>query len=320
MVKLIFTIVLFLFNSVFPAEARKVAVGIPVLDVTQSAVYVARDRGYYQKEGLEVELILMRGGVANQALIAGNVEFTTVPTAGLQAALQGAPLKVVLSTFHKPMFWLYSRPEIRNIKDLSGKKVAVSSLGAAGDSALRELIKKNGMDENRDVAILAIGTTATRLGALSTGVVDAAMMTFPHNITAAESGFRELVSFIASDIIQLQGAIVTREGLLGSDPGVVEKFIRATIKGIIYYSTNRSGAVPILARNTQAQEALAAKVYDLVKPALTPEGILTDDLQKRVMAPLLDRINKRDVASSRFFDFTLARKLNSEIKAEGWKP
>ena len=296
------------------------AVGIPVLDVTQSALYVARDRGYFQKEGLEVDLILMRGGVANQALIAGNVEFTTVPTAGLQAALQGAPLKVVLSTFHKPMFWLYSRPEIRNIKDLSGKKVAVSSLGAAGDSALRELIKKNGMDENREVAILAIGTTATRLGALSAGVVDAAMMTFPHNITAAEAGFRELLSFIASDIIQLQGAIVTREGLLGSEPGVVEKFLRATIKGIIYYSTNRSGAAQILARNAQSQESLAMDIYDLVKPALTPEGILTDDLQKRVMAPLLERVNKRDVVASRFFDFALARKLNSEIKAEGWKP
>jgi ABC-type nitrate/sulfonate/bicarbonate transport system substrate-binding protein len=129
--KLIFAIVLFLFDSAVPVEARKVAVGVPVLDVTQSALYVARDRGYYQKEGLEVDLILMRGGVANQALIAGNVEFTTVPTAGLQAALQGAPLKVVLSTFHKPMFWLYSRAEIRSVKDLSGKKVAVSSLGAA---------------------------------------------------------------------------------------------------------------------------------------------------------------------------------------------
>src|SRR5688500_12708286 len=120
----------------------------------QSALYVAHDRGFYQKEDLEFDLILIRGCVANQALIAGNVDFTTVPTAGLQAALQGAPLKVVLSTFHKPMFWLYSRPEIRNIKDLTGKKVAVSSLGAAGDSALRELIKKNGMDENREVAIL----------------------------------------------------------------------------------------------------------------------------------------------------------------------
>ena len=302
------------------AEARRVTVAVPVLDVTQSALYVARDRGYYQKEGLDVDLILMRGGVANQALIGGNVEFTTVPTAGLQAALQGAPLKVVLSTFHKPMFWLFSRPDIRNVKELSGKKIAVSSLGAAGDSALRELLKRNGIDENRDAAILAIGTTATRLGALSTGVVDAAMITFPQNITAAESGFRELVSFIASDIIQLQGAIVTRDALLSSDPGMVEKFLRATIKGIVYYSSNRDGAVPILARNVKSDEALAAKVYDLVKPALTPDAILTDDLQKRVMAPLLERINRRDVAVSRFFDFAVVRKLNSELKAEGWKP
>jgi NitT/TauT family transport system substrate-binding protein len=318
-VKIVFAALILLTYFGF-AEARRITVGVPVLDVTQSALYVARDRGYYQKEGLDVELILMRGSVANQALIAGDVEFTTVPTAGLQAALQGAPLKVVLSTFHKPMFWLYSRPEIRNVKELTGKKVAVSSLGAAGDSALRELIKKNGMDENREVAILAIGTTATRLGALSTGVVDAAMMTFPHNITAAESGYRELVSFIASDIIQLQGAIVTRDALLTSEPVLVEKFLRATLRAIIYYSTNRTGAVPILARNARSSESLAMKVYDLVKPALTPEGILSDDLQKRVMAPLLERINKRDVSNSRFFDFTLARKLNSEIKAEGWKP
>jgi len=302
------------------ADARKVTVGVPVLDVTQSALYVARDRGYFQKEGLEVELILMRGAVANQALIAGNVEFTTVPTAGLQAALQGAPIKVVLSTFHKPMFWLYSRPEIRSIKELSGKKVAVSSLGAAGDSALRELFKKNAVDENREVAILAIGTTATRLGALASNAVDAAMMTFPHNITAAESGFRELISFIASDIIQLQGAIVTRDALLQSDVAFVEKFLRATIRGMIYYSSNRSGAIPILARNVKTQEDLAAKIYDLVKPALTPEGILNDDLQKRVMSPLLERVGKRDTPVARFFDFGLARKLHSEIKAEGWKP
>ncbi|MET0585139.1 MAG: ABC transporter substrate-binding protein [Candidatus Binatia bacterium] len=294
-------------------------VAVPVLDVTQSALFVARDQGYFQKEGLDVELILMRGGVANQALIGGNVEFTTVPTAGLQAALQGAPLKVVLSTFHKPMFWLYSRPQIRSVKELHNKKIAVSSLGAAGDSALRELIKKSGMDENRDVAVLAIGTTATRLGALSTGVVDAAMMTFPHNITAAQAGFRELVSFIASDIIQLQGAIVTREALLNTQPDVVEKFLRATIKGIIYYSTNRSGAIQILARDVKTQESLAAKIYDLVKPALTPESILSDDLEKRVMTPLWERVAKRDPSTARFFDFALARKINGELKAEGCK-
>jgi ABC-type nitrate/sulfonate/bicarbonate transport system substrate-binding protein len=313
-------VLLILLTLTAPSQARKVSVGIPVVDVSQSALYVARDRGYFHKEGLEVELVLMRGGVANQALITGNVDFTTVPTAALQAGLQGAPVKVLLSTFHKPMFWLYSRQAIRTPKDLSGKKVAVSSLGAAGDSALREWLKKNGMDENREVAILAIGTTATRLGALASGVVDAAMMTFPHNITAGEQGFRELVSFIASDIIQLQGAIVTHEGLLKSDPTVVEKFLRATIRGLIYYSTNRSGSVPILARNARSSDELAGKVYDLVKPALTPEGILNDDLQRRVMSPLLERIGRKDVSIGRFFDFTLARKINAELKTEGWKP
>ena len=302
------------------ADARKVSVGVPVLDVTQSALYIARDRAYYQKEGLEVDLILMRGGVANQALIAGNVEFTTVPTAGLQAAIQGAPLKVVLSTFHKPMFWLYSRPEIRSIKDLSGKKVAVSSLGAAGDSALRELIKKNGMDENRDVAILAMGTTGTRLGALASRAVDGAMLTFPHNITAGDQGLRELISFITSDIIQLQGAIVTRDALLHADPLLAEKFLRATIRGLVYYSTNRAGAVPILARNAQSSDDLAGKIYDLVKAALTPEGILNDDLQKRIMSPLLERVGRRETTVGKFFDFALARKINGELKAEGWKP
>ena len=100
-------VLLMVLGIALPAQARKVSVGIPVVDVSQSALYVARDRGYFQKEGLEVELVLMRGGVANQALITGNVDFTTVPTAALQAGLQGAPVKVLLSTFHKPMFWLY---------------------------------------------------------------------------------------------------------------------------------------------------------------------------------------------------------------------
>ena len=53
---------------------------------------------------------------------------------------------------------------------------------------------------------------------------------------------------------------------------------------------------------------------------MTPEGILNDDLQKRVMAPLLERVGRKDVAAGKFFDFTLARKIHGESKLEGWRP
>ena len=79
---------------------------------------------------------------------------------------------------------------------------------------------------------------------------------------------------------------------------MVEKFLRATIKGFIYYSTNRSGAVSMLASNVKTSEELAAKIYDLVKPALTPEGIFNDDLQKRVMSPLLERIGRKELPAA----------------------
>ena len=319
--KILVVLLALLFGIAVPSQARKVSVGVPVLDVTMTPFFVAQDRGYFQKEGLEVDLVLMRGGVSNQALIAGGVDFSAVPTAGFQAALQGAPLKVVFSAYHKPMFWLYARPDIRSVKELTGKKVAVSSLGAAGDAALRELFKKNAMDENRDVAILAIGTTATRLSALSTGTVDAAMMTFPHNLTAAELGLRELVSFLTSDIIQLQGTVVAREPLLQSDPVLVEKFLRATIKGFLYSTTVRGGTLAILQKNLKIQPDAAAKIYDLIRPAITPEGVLTEDLQKRFLMPLLERIGRKDMPPlNRFYDFTTARKIHGELKAEGWKP
>jgi ABC-type nitrate/sulfonate/bicarbonate transport system substrate-binding protein len=310
-----------LFFSNAPCEARKVSVGVAVLDVTMTAFFIARERGYFHKEDIDVDLVLMRGGVSNQALIANGVDFSAVPTAGLQAALQGAPLKVIFSAFHKPMFWLYARPEIHTVKELTGKKVAVSSLGAAGDAALRELFKKAGMDENRDVAILAIGTTATRLTALSTGSVDAAMMTFPHNLTAAEQGFRELVSFLTSDIVQLQGAVVARDQTLQSDPMLVEKLLRGTIRGFLYMTSNRAGTVSVLQKYLKAKPEVAAKVYDLIRPAITPEGILNEDLEKRFLTPLLERIGRKDMPPlNRYFDFSAARKIHNELKAEGWKP
>ena len=83
---------------------------------------------------------MMPAPVSNLALIAGNVDFTSVPTAAITAALRGAPLRVLFTSFDKPLFWLYARPEIRDLKELKGKKIGTSGLGAA-ETLLREFLK-----------------------------------------------------------------------------------------------------------------------------------------------------------------------------------
>src|SRR5215467_15264644 len=200
----VFLCLLALFSLAPTAECRVVNVAVSARSLAQVAHYIAEQKGYYRDEGLEVRLILMSTPIAAQALIAGNVEFTGVSGGVLPAAVSGAPLRFVFSGFYRPMFWLYARPEIRTLAALKGKKVAVSGLGSGPATLLLEYLKKHGLDGNRDLTILSLGVTPTRFAALSNGSVDAAILIPPFTFAAEEAGFRELVSFIKEDFVELQ--------------------------------------------------------------------------------------------------------------------
>src|ERR1051325_7143352 len=124
----------------------KVPVQIPAITPAATAFAVARDRGYYRQEGLDVQLIIMASGLGTQALIAGNVKFSTAGGAGLLPILRGAPVRYMFTTFQRPMFWLYGKPDVRSVENLRGRKVGVSSLGSGPDSLLREVLKKYGLE------------------------------------------------------------------------------------------------------------------------------------------------------------------------------
>ncbi len=264
------------------AHANRVRVAIPSTTHAVLAFTTARDKGYYREEGLDVELILMSAPVASRALMGGDVEVAIVGGAGLPPVLSGAPLRFVFTTYNRPMFWLYGKPEIRSVKDLKGKRVGVSGIGSGPDSLLREILRRNGMEGGRDVAILSLGVMPTIYSGLHSGVVDAAMLSPPFTFRAEDAGFRELVSFIKQDLVELQGSILVREALLQADPAMVEKFVRATHKGFRYIKENRSGTIPMLRRYLQLDETLAEKAYDrVVRPALTQDGTITEEMQKK---------------------------------------
>ena len=302
-------------------EAGRVRVAIPSTTHAVLAFSTSRDKGYYRDEGLDVELILMSAPIASRALLSGDVEVATVGGAGLLPVLSGAPLRFIFTTYNRPMFWLFGKAEIRSVKELKGKKVGVSGIGSGPDSLLREALRRNAL-EGRDVAILSLGVMPTIYSGLQSGVVDAAMLSPPFTFRAEEDGFRELIAFPKQDLVEMQGSILVKESFLQSDPATLEKFIRATYKGFLYIKQNRSGTIPILGRYLQVKEDLAAKAYEqVVRPAMTQDGTLNEEMQKKAVENVLKRLDLKEAPPlSRIFDFSIARKVVTDLRTKGWKP
>src|SRR5882724_6478870 len=302
-------------------ELVKVPVQIPAITPAVTAFAVARERGYYRQEALDVQLIVMPSGLGTQALLGGNVKFSTAGGAGLLPILRGAPVRFMFTTFSRPMFWLYARPEIRSVEMLKGKKVGVSSLGSGPDSLLREILKKHGLEGGRDVAIMAVGSGTARFYALQAGSVDAAMLSIPANLMAQEAGFRELVSFINEEWIELQGTVNVTDQLLVSDPTLVEKLIRATLKGFIHFRDQRSQTIGILTRFLRTKDDAAAKIYDLMRPSLTQDGVVNEETQLKSLEHVIERAGlKAAPRLDKIFDYSTAVKVRNELRAKGWKP
>ncbi len=304
------------------AEARRVRMAVATFSQSVLPMVVAQEKGYFREEDLDVELILMPAAVANMALIGGNVDFISSGPSVIGAIARGAPLKFVFICFNRPMHWLYAKPEIKDVQGLKGKKIGVSAVGSSIHFLVQEILKRDGLDATRDVTILGVGTTANRYAALQSGTIDATNLTPPFNFKAQESGLRELVAFVKQDyLVEPAGAIVVRENLFQSDPLLIEKFIRGTLKGLLYIRQNRAGTIPILANLMKIQEDMAAKIYDLVLPGLTADGTIDPELQKKVLEFVFKVQGiKEPAVAEKIYDFASVRKIRADLDARKWKP
>jgi ABC-type nitrate/sulfonate/bicarbonate transport system substrate-binding protein len=317
----LFFILLFSAASGRAQDLVNVPVQIPSITPAVSPFAVARDRGYYRQEGLDVQLVVIPSALGMQAMLGGNVKFATAGGAGLLPILRGAPVRYVFTSFSRPMFWLYARPEIRSVDGLKGKKVGVSGIGSGPDSLLREILKKSKLEGGRDVVILPVGSGTARFFALQAGSVDAAMLSIPGNLMAQDAGFRELVSFINEEWIELQGTVNVTEQLMASEPALVEKFIRATLKGFIHFRDLRAQSIAILTRFLKTKEDAATKIYDLMRPSLAQDGTVNEEIQRKSLEHVVERAGlKEPPRLEKIFDYSVAVKVRNELRAKGWKP
>jgi len=183
------------------------------------------------------------------------------------------------------------------------------------------MLKKYGLDGGRDVVILSTGPGTARFFSLKTGVTDAAVLNEQAALMAQEAGLRQLFSFTkGDDFVEVQGSIVVRDSLLESDPLLVEKFTRATLKGLLYLKDNRPGTVTIHTRVLKVNENVANRIYDLARPGVTADGTVSEDVQKKAIEQIVERTDIKELPPLRkVFDFGITRKVYAGLEAKGWK-
>ncbi|HLH21638.1 MAG TPA: ABC transporter substrate-binding protein [Chloroflexota bacterium] len=299
---------------------------IKVAFAADAAIYapyfIAMDKGYYAEEGLAIDMVKAGGGAATPALISGDLQYSTSATSAVSAAIQGAPLKVILTSADRVPYQMWSStPEIHTLAELAGKTVGVQARGDTFEIATRLLLHKHGLDPN-GVVYTAIGTGNQRLVAMQTGSVAAMPLDTGIIVQLKAAGFpgNLLADFEQEVRMPYQGAATT-DAELAQHRDRAKRFLRATLKGREYFKTYRDGTVDVLLKyNTVPRDANEAD-YDDTLPTLTEDGTVPLD-DARADALLRAQTNgiEQVPPAEQMYDFRLVREAYQELKASGWQP
>jgi NitT/TauT family transport system substrate-binding protein len=253
-------------------QLKKVRLAIPTVDIVTLPLKMAQAKGFYQKEGLEVEIILIAGALGVRAVLGNSVEFSTASGSILAAAARGVPVKLVSVITAKPTFDLISEPQIQNFQQLKGKQIGISTRGGTFEHITRLILEKNGLNPD-DVTILALGRQDDLHLALKSARISAAIYSPPRSLMLYRDGFHKLA--FSGDYLPHYpiGGIGVTDDLIKKRPADIHDFVTATLRGIAYYRDNRSEAIKFIASELKMSDvSLAEKMFDWHQTVLADEG------------------------------------------------
>jgi NitT/TauT family transport system substrate-binding protein len=234
------------FGSLAAAELTRVRVGV-LATGEFCQTYIAQKKGFFAKNGLDVELIYFQGGSqVIQAMLGGELPLTvTAGPEGVVAKLQGADIALLSANNPTMHFSLFVTPEIKKAEDLRGKKAGISRFGSSSDFSIRYIFKSLGLAE-RDVTIVQIGDNPSRLAAMKSNAVQASVFTTPNTVRARKAGFSSMVDAYKLGL-KFQGSGIAASGaFLRDHRPIVEQFVKGFLEGVAYAKTHKEESLPLI--------------------------------------------------------------------------
>lgn len=278
---------------------------------------IAARKGFFRDEGLEVLTITMRTNIAVNALLTRNVDYATPSTSIIKAATGGLPVKLVSVLQGRPDYFLMAKKEIRSIKELKGKRIAIGSFGATADLALRTVITEEGLDFDRDLVRLQMGGNSARYTSLVTGTVDATVLSPPFNLHAEKAGYKDLLWLGERLELPLAGLGV-RDETIQKNPKQILAMIRAVFRAIAFAKANPEETMRMLVDWVRVDHEVAAKSYELGKRSWSEDGVVADAAVKVVIdQSMLELKSKDPVPLDKVRNWTFAEQAWRELAKSG---
>lgn len=278
---------------------------------SQSSVWIPYEAGIFRKQGLDIELLYVGGGGrAAQVVQSGEVPIGIFNGgAVINSNLAGGDLVVVASGMNALPFFLMTRPEIRQIEDLRGKKVGVTRFASATDFALLYAEEKWPVKRGRDFVVIQMIGQPDMLTALKSRVLDAAVLNAEFTILARKDGLRELVDLSAGGLNFPTSAIGTTRSFIKRSENTVRKFVRAFVEGAYFAKTQRAFSVEVLKKYLKNNDVPYLNgIYDLYVlrylpkvPYPSPEAMKTALAQIAEREPRAQAAQPEQFIDSRFF-------------------
>jgi len=310
-------LVLWVLATSAEAQLRKLNIAYTATSPYQAVLIIAKETGIFKKHGLDPTLVLTPGGsLGFQAMMGGDVAMVMADgSAAVSSSLAGADVVIIASFLNTFPYSLISIPEIKKVDQLVGGKVAISRFGSATDVSVRMSLAKVGLNPDKDVTILQIGTQTTRFAALQSKQVQATIITPPFTLTARKQGYNTLIDMAQMNIPFELTAFLTRKSYIKAQRETVAEMVTALSGAVHFYKREKEPSIKILSRYLQVtdREALEETHREIAVKTLPEKPYATMPGIQIIIDELAQRNPKAKTAKPEdFVDMSFVKKLDDE--------
>jgi len=305
-------LILFLFDTAAHA-ADKITIGVPELNAQFIPLALAEKKGFFREDGLQGEVIRINPTVALAALVSGELDYWTVIGNSAAAAIQGVPLRVLACYVPGSPSALIARPEFKSVQELKGRAIGLNTSGGALESVGRLIFKHFGLDPDKEIKFLPLGTNERRFSAMKQGLTAGTLGSPPLDFLGKKMGFvvlaraHELFSYPTSGVIASVKKIKEK-------PEEIKRVIKAGIKANRYVRQNRDDTIQFMMEWSKTDKEMTTATYESVLKLFNDDG----GVPERGQLLVIDELKKlgkveREIAPSEVADLSILREAQKEM-------